>query len=66
MAVAEVKGVAEAMAATEARLLHKLEDEITPTSRPRPTLRHREVDEAVAEEEGDVAGVTPIAAVGGL
>ncbi|UKZ57681.1 hypothetical protein TrVGV298_011541 [Trichoderma virens] len=63
---AEAKGAAEAMAATEAHLLRKLEDEIIPTFHLLQTLKRREVDEVVAEEEGDVAGVTPIAVAEGL
>lgn len=66
--VAEAKGVVEAMAATEARLLLRLDlDGINPGSMPTcrllQILRRREAGVVVVEEEGDVVGPIPIAAV---
>lgn len=69
--MAEAKGVAEAMAAAEARLLPKLDldganQASMATCRLLLTLRRREAGVVVVEEEGDVVGPIPIVAVGVL
>lgn len=65
---AEAKGVVEAMAATEARLLLRLDlDDINQpsmaTCRLLQTLRRLEAGVVVVEEEGDVVDPIPIVAM---